>query len=282
MTNSKEIILKEGGLTYSGGSFNPQSWSLREIEQKNFFLVGLIFGDKNSRRSRRRVFLEPVHCVITDKRFIFGKRKDLNEIAVGKPVNLTKGGKFVGIPLANIVNIDITREGNKLIVGEFIVETKDSLYKLLVKNPNEWKDAFNEAIAKQEAEEVPVNYCQKCGMQDDDSLEICPCCGFPKKGESPVSEKTKSYITKMWLYGLLGTLGFHFYASGRWQRGIMRTVCGIAIWFLFIVFLYGNTEAGELTRLAIATGVLLFILPVVELIMIRIGKFKDVYLKYVK
>jgi len=50
---------------------------------------------------------------------------------------------------------------------------------------------------------------------------------------------------------------------------------------LAIVYLYRTTRAEGLARLTIVTFVALFFLPVIDLILIRTGKFRDVYKKYV-
>jgi len=281
MATTNETVLKVGGLTYTGGILDARNWSITELEMKNFFLIRLIFGGKRSHKILRTRNLVPLHCVITDKRFIIGNYEHFNNTSVGKPVNLTKGGNYLGIPFADIINFKIIRAGTSITAGEFEIETKNGSYGFVVKKVEEWEAVFNEALAKREAEPVQVNYCSKCGEQIDESLNVCPYCGFIKSGESPISEITKSKLTKMWLFGLFGTLGLHFYSSKRQQRGMLRTICGIALWFLFIVFLYGTTQTEGLTRLAIATGVALIFLPIIDLIIIRIGKFRDVYGKYV-
>jgi len=85
----------------------------------------------------------------------------------------------------------------------------------------------------------------------------------------------------MWLLGFCGTLGLHYFFSGRRMRGVLRLTVGIALWFLCIVFVYGSTQTEGLTNLIVVFFVLLFFLPVIDLILIRTGKFRDVYKKYV-
>ena len=280
MTHSNEIVLKDGGLTYSGGPFDTQDWGLNrgEIEEKNFFLIRLLM-QKKRRRRRKKVTLEPGHGVLTDRRFIYSKSKALND--KDKSVSFAQNGEYFGIPLANIVNVSVIKASANTLEGECIVETKGGSYRFLVSKPDEWEAAFNEALAKREAEPVPANYCSKCGNKFD-NVEICPDCGLSKKGKFQISDKTKNYITKMWLFGLLGTLGVHFYTSGRKQRGMLRTVGGIVLWSLCILFVVlGDLTEEVVMRFTIACFAMLFFLPVVDLIIIRIGKFRDVYGKYV-
>ena len=281
MAQSNEMVLKSGGLTYEGDALNMKNWSLRKIEKKNYPLIGFIMSNSKKERRHSRFSKMAVQCVLTNNRFIVGKDKLLKDADDGVSVDFVQGGDYLGIPLAKIVIFKKTRSNSKIFEGEFLVKTKDSSYRFTTSNPDEWEVAFREALAKRETEPAQAVYCETCGKQIDAGIETCPDCGFSTKGDSHVSEKTKAYITKMWLFGLCGTLGLHYFSSGRRMRGTLRLIVGLALWFLAIVFVYGSTQTEGLTRLCIASFVALFFLPVIDLILIRTGKFRDVYKKYV-
>jgi len=104
-----------------------------------------------------------VQGVLTNNRFIFGKDELLKDTTVGASVDLVKGDKYLGIPLAKIVSFKKTRATTKIFEGEFLVKTKDSSYRFTTSNPDEWEATFKEALAKRETEHAQAVYCATCG-----------------------------------------------------------------------------------------------------------------------
>jgi len=93
-------------------------------------------------------------------------------------------------------------------------------------------------------------------------------------------DKTKGQLTKIWMFGLFGTLGLHYFAAGRLLTGSMSFLWG-ALWWIISVILAFDPQMQEYPRLFILFAVLLFVPPLISLIRIRLGKFRDVFRNYI-
>ena len=103
-----------------------------------------------------------------------------------------------------------------------------------------------------------AKYCQKCGMQLDNSQAFCPGCGTSVNGESQngstnINPEAKSKMAAALLGIFLGSWGIHNFYLGNTSRGIIQIVvtictCGIGgLWGFIegIMILAGsiNTDA---------------------------------------
>ena len=93
--------------------------------------------------------------------------------------------------------------------------------------------------------------------------------------------KTKGQIIVMWLLGLFGSLAFHYFAVGRILSGSIRLFWS-AIWWALIILMaffspWDSNTAGVLRVFSVA----LFVLPVIDIIKISLGWFRDVFGKYI-
>ena len=86
--------------------------------------------------------------------------------------------------------------------------------------------------------------------------------------------KTKRQIARIWLLGLCGSLAFHYFAVGRILSGSMRLLWGAFWWFMIVDgFPYRTSNLGILYF----PLTLLFILPIIDIIIISLGWFRDVF-----
>ena len=82
---------------------------------------------------------------------------------------------------------------------------------------------------------------------------------------------TKGRLTKMWFLGIFGSLGLHYFSAGRYISGSLRFFWGALMWFVSIAV---ALEIGP--RILIFFLSILF-LPSLDIIFIRLGKFRDVF-----
>ena len=93
-------------------------------------------------------------------------------------------------------------------------------------------------------------------------------------------DKTKGQIIKIWLWG--GTLGFHYFAVGRFLTGLFQFLWGIVWWILLISGPF-DAELMESPRLFILFFILL-LTPALFCFLTKIirGRFRDVLRNYIK
>jgi len=99
-----------------------------------------------------------------------------------------------------------------------------------------------------------------------------------KAAESPMRINiTKIQVLRFWLFGLFGTLGFQYFAVGRILTGSMRFLWGAFWWFMIILiaFFSSDRDAGVLRVFFLV----LLIMPIIDIIKISFGKFRDVFKK---
>ena len=88
-------------------------------------------------------------------------------------------------------------------------------------------------------------------------------------------DTTKGHIIAMWMLGLFGALGFHYFAAGRFLSGSLRFLWGALMGFVSVVV---ALEAGP--RILLFFLPLLFI-PSLDIIFIGLGKFRDAFRNYI-
>jgi len=280
MTNLNEIILKEGKYGYFGGIFDVKTWDNWAIEKRNFIFAKVMSFMTSSKKGLNiAANYTAGHGFLTDRRFIFGKSKSLKNMAVGANVSLEKDGKYIGIPLENIIRVGKGGPFEKYMS----VETTSGEYLFYVSKFDEWEAAFNEAIAKRVAEQLPTEtfYCTKCGDLKNSIDEVCADCGYSQDDVSKISNLGKAYITKMWLFGLFGTLGLHYFASGRNMQGMVRLIWCVILWPICILLTL-DAKMREMPKLLILFYVMLLLFSLIDILKISIGKFRDVNKKFVK
>jgi len=97
-------------------------------------------------------------------------------------------------------------------------------------------------------------------------------------------DKTKGQITKTWALGLLGILGLHFFPIGRFITGALRFFYGTLMLVIGIVVTYSYRAAQDVDpmRIMLVFLVAAFVPSFIDLIIIRFGKFRDVFRSHVK
>jgi len=93
--------------------------------------------------------------------------------------------------------------------------------------------------------------------------------------------KTKGQLIRIWLLGLLGTFGFQHFAVGRILTGSIRFLLGVFWWFMIILMAFFNTWDAETPGVLRVFFVALFIPPAIDIIKISLGRFRDVFKKYI-
>ena len=95
-------------------------------------------------------------------------------------------------------------------------------------------------------------------------------------------DKTKGQILKIWLLGLFGTLGFHYFAAGRLLTGLFHFLWG-AIWWVIAILCAFDSEMQKYPNLIILFFVLL-LTPSLFCFFTKIirGRFRDVFQNYIK
>jgi len=95
--------------------------------------------------------------------------------------------------------------------------------------------------------------------------------------------KTKGQIIKMWVLGLLGILGLHYFSVGRFMTGALRFLYGALMCITGIIVSFAPQAVQGVNPLRIMLVFLVFALipSVVELIIICMGKFRDVFRSHI-
>ena len=228
MTSANETIIHKGKGYYRDGIYDSRFWSSGNMEMKNF-LWRFVAGQKRglagiADRATKDMSEKTVggHFVLTNECFIFGKGKNIKNFAAGGPDNISPDDKYFAIPLSKIIDFQI--EKALLGTGVLIIESKKGLYKFAISETPKWENALNKALAPygkkpglpRDTEGIDIAYCSRCGKPTDALLGLCPECEAAHLiNKDRVSKMTKNYITKIWLFGVFGLLGFHFFAVKR-------------------------------------------------------------------
>ena len=93
--------------------------------------------------------------------------------------------------------------------------------------------------------------------------------------------KTKGRIFRVWLLGLLGTLGFQHFAVGRILTGSMRFLWGAFWWFMIILTTFFSNWDSSTPGILRVFFVALIIPSAIDVVKISLGKFRDVFRKYI-
>lgn len=88
--------------------------------------------------------VENGHGMLTNQRFIYSKHSLAHIAMIGAFVNLTRGDFDFDIPLADITEV---KETKRLFSKILVIHTKDAEYRFFFTKLEEWKIAFNNAIA---------------------------------------------------------------------------------------------------------------------------------------
>jgi len=93
--------------------------------------------------------------------------------------------------------------------------------------------------------------------------------------------KTKGQIIKFWLFGLFGTLGFQHFAVGRILTGSVRFLLGAFWWVMIVLIAFFSSWDAQTPGVLRVFFVALFIPPIIDIVKISLGKFRDVFRKYI-
>jgi len=79
--------------------------------------------------------------------------------------------------------------------------------------------------------------------------------------------------------GLLGTLGLHYFSVGRILTGSLRLLYGALLWIIGLLVSFAPQPTQDVSPLRIMLVFLVFALipAVIELIVIWLGMFRDVF-----
>jgi len=91
---------------------------------------------------------------------------------------------------------------------------------------------------------------------------------------------SKGKVTKIWVLGLLGTLGLYHFVVGRIATGVINFLWGLLWWIVFIACLF-DSQMQEYPLLIMMFFILLFIPSTIGIVKIRAGKFRDVFRNFV-
>ena len=103
----------------------------------------------------------------------------------------------------------------------------------------------------------------------------------------PVSmriNKTKAQIIKIWALGLFGTLGLHYFFAGRILTGSLRFLYGALLLVIGLIVAFAPREVQEFHpfRIMLVFLFFMFIPSVWDIIIILLGRFRDVFRSYIK
>jgi len=159
--------------------------------------------------------------------------------------------------------------------------------------------------------------CPGCAREVSDKAVVCPGCRCPIGGEAyagSVSEFgikrllgaeggnfwgedrvrgevraerrvdiTWGRLLKIWALGLLGTLGLHYFAVGRFISGAIRFVYGVLIWALTVGVLFTSDDQSTKWGVIRVLFILLLLPPsVYDLVLFGLGGFRDAFGNFIK
>jgi hypothetical protein len=122
--------------------------------------------------------------ILTNKRFIYCKHGVAQTLVLGMWVNLTKGDYDHEIPLTDIKNAEIRKNG---LGHKLTITTRDNeIYQYGISKALDWEIAFNNVLSGRDqsqgdtpepAADVQKNFCPNCGAKLQESDKFCPNCG---------------------------------------------------------------------------------------------------------
>jgi len=91
--------------------------------------------------------------------------------------------------------------------------------------------------------------------------------------------KTKRQLTRTWVLGMLGIFGLHFFSVGRFITGSLRFLYGGLMFFIGIAVTYDYRDRQDVDplRIMLVFFTAAFIPALIDIIMIRTGRFRDVF-----
>ena len=105
-------------------------------------------------------------------------------------------------------------------------------------------------------------------------------------GVNPVRRitKTKEQLTQIWILGVFGIFGLHFFSVGRFITGSLRFLYGALMFFIGIAVTYDYWDRQDVDplRIMLVFFAAAFIPALIDIIMIRTGRFRDVFMSLVR
>ena len=95
---------------------------------------------------------------------------------------------------------------------------------------------------------------------------------------------TKWQIIKIWVLGLFGTLGLHYFFVGRILTGSLRFLYGAMLLVIGILVAFKPREVQEFHpfRIMLVFLLFMFIPAFLDIIIILLGRFRDVFRNYIR
>ena len=100
--------------------------------------------------------------------------------------------------------------------------------------------------------------------------------------EAPADKRidiTRKQITRLWTFGLFGTLGLQFFPIGRFITGTLRLLYGVLLWVICIVIVFMPQAAEDVNNFHILLVFLVCLLipSLIDVINILTGNLCDVF-----
>ena len=96
-------------------------------------------------------------------------------------------------------------------------------------------------------------------------------------------DKAKGQVLRIWAIGLLGILGLHFFSVGRFITGSLRMLYGILMLGIGVIVSLGlrAEQDANPVRTFLVFALFAFLPSAMDLIMLCVGRFRDVFRGYV-
>jgi hypothetical protein len=274
MAYRDEIVLMAGRLWYTTPDGNDGASSLAQNWQgavNEAILTGTTTG----------------WGVLTNGRFIFGAGRKLKKLKVNAPVVIALcDDVYFDIPLFSIRNV---AQGKQGLSPAIVIGTDQGAGKFSALRKSEcdqWQAAVEKALAGERAQMLPDDPGKsnriRCGGVFEFGIGKLIMNSYTPGNEDPPNRRiniSREKAMKMWLIGLFGTLGFHYFAAGRMLPGFFNLLWG-AIWWIIIVLFALDAEMSQFPALIGMFAVLMLVPSVISIVMIAIGKFRDVFGNY--
>ena len=146
--NATETVIKQGFSSFTNANFADAATVIGGA------LAGGMFG-RSMAQSAAQNMGQNGYAVLTDKRFVFGKKRALKKMTVGSSVNFTdiraKGDIVFDIPIAAMTSVALAKRGLSSVLR---IDTTDGAYDFVfsifwpAKVCTEWGDAINQVLSK--------------------------------------------------------------------------------------------------------------------------------------